>query len=234
VANTEDLIKLMGDLNMQLEAQHHEIIMIFTEQKESNRAILDLGQDSNVVLHDVDRMLREMKKNAETKSSDPKTKGKAPGDLKSAAARQGAGLNIVRWFFSNVTNPVIQFREIESHYSKGTTQWIYRDDRCQAWTRGETSFLCVTGKAGLGKSFLSFSVIALLRETLKSPLKASLAFYFFRDEHSELQSLKNALSCAVIQIAESDSTFCEFPLPCAFGDNVLEYQSYGCCLGGMD
>jgi hypothetical protein len=199
----------MGDLDMRLGAQHDEMIMIFAEQKESNKAILGVSQDSNVILHGVDRMLREMKKNAEAKNTDPKAKGKAPGDLKSAAARQGAGLNIVHWFFSNVTNPSIQFLEIEGVYSKNTTQWIYRDDRYQAWTRGETPLLCVTGKAGLGKSFLAFSVIGSLKETLKSPSEASLAFYFFRDEHSELQSLKNALSCAVVQIAESDSGFCE-------------------------
>jgi len=194
---------------MRLGAQHNEMIMIFAEQKESSRAILEVSQDSNVILHGVDTMLREMKKNAEAKNVEPKARGITPGDLKTAAARHATGLNIVRWVFSNVTNPSIQLLEIESVYLKNTTQWIYRDDRYQAWTRGETPLLCVTGKAGLGKSFMAFSVIGSLRETLKRLSKASLAFYFFRDEHSELQSVKNALSCAVVQIAESDSGYCE-------------------------
>lgn len=203
VANTQDLLKLMGDLDMKLDLHHQEVMMVFADQREDIESLVQLSDQQVDRLEAIDRMLKEMKSNAEAKNP-----GAVPPS--SNPAMEYAGNNLVNYFFRTVTNPLIQYREIENFFVIGTCKWILTHDLYLAWQDGKFPFLWISGEAGIGKSFAAYAVLDAMKKHLEnSPAPKIFAYYFFRDERVETRSVTNALHCIIRQVAAADSKYCE-------------------------
>lgn len=78
-----------------------------------------------------------------------------------------------------------------------------------SWVAGDTNFLHITGKEGIGKSFLSHAAIENLLNTSDDLERRSVAYFYFKEESVSLQSTNNALACAVWQVAGSNSRYAQ-------------------------
>ena len=85
---------------------------------------------------------------------------------------------------------MVQFRDIESSFVKGTFGWIEHEESYKSFLDGG-SYLWIHGHRGLGKSCLAYSIIHRLAETYGNQSRPSVAYFFFKEEHEELQSVKN-------------------------------------------
>ncbi|CAK4017686.1 glyoxalase bleomycin resistance dioxygenase [Lecanosticta acicola] len=97
--------------------------------------------------------------------------------------------------------------DISESFVEGTTKWIFEDDTYKSWSEGEVPALWLAGEAGTGKSFLAHAIAANLEQRQRE--HASVASFFFREDQDALRSLRNALRCAVLQIADSNPAYLE-------------------------
>jgi hypothetical protein len=86
---------------------------------------------------------------------------------------------------------------------KGTFDWIEHEESYKSFLDG-SSYLWIHGHRGLSKSCLEYSIIHRLAESFGNQPRTSVAYFFFREEHEELRSVKNMLGSIVIQIAVAD------------------------------
>ena len=100
-----------------------------------------------------------------------------------------------------------QRREIAESFVEGTTKWIFEDETYKSWTEGDIPALWLAGGAGTGKSFLTHAIASSLERRHEEHV--SVASFFFREDQDALRSLRNALRCAVLQIADSNSAYLE-------------------------
>jgi hypothetical protein len=205
VANTEDLIRLMGDLDLKLDMQHREIMNVFAQQGQSFQGLFQLGWEQISLMQGVDKALKEMMKNTNTMEQGSKSQG-APLALKSATRK---GAHLVNFYFSSPTDPAVQYREIENLFVTGTSKWIFQNELFIAWRDAKFPILWISGNAGAGKSCLAYTIANSLKEDVNGQSRTSVAYYFFKYEHLELRSVKNALYCIITQIAALDNKYCE-------------------------
>ncbi|KAF1986953.1 hypothetical protein K402DRAFT_463084 [Aulographum hederae CBS 113979] len=88
-------------------------------------------------------------------------------------------------------------------------QLVLLEDQYLSWTRNEQSLLWLCGGPGLGKTSLSHAIISDLKDRFLGHRRTAVAFFYFREEHDNLKSFRDALGCAAVQIAEQDATYCE-------------------------
>jgi DNA polymerase III delta prime subunit len=108
--------------------------------------------------------------------------------------------------FATQAEPAIQLKEIHAGFVPGTFGWVFEDDGFKAFMDG-SPILWISGPPGIGKSCVAHSIIGKLLESTSSDPRASVAYYFFREEHEELRSAKNMLKAAVIQTAIGDGKY---------------------------
>jgi hypothetical protein len=56
---------------------------------------------------------------------------------------------------------------------------------------------------------LAQAIISHLEATYRGHAQTTVAYFYFREEHEDVRSFRNALRCAVVQIAENDNAYCE-------------------------
>ena len=137
------------------------------------------------------------------KQSAPSTKAKDPN------SRRHYALTQVKRAFSSNAKPTNQESDIAYSFVEGTSKWIFKEESYSTWLSALSSTLWVHGAAGIGKSCLAYSVLKRLKGSVQDEEQTSIAYFYFREEHEELRSVKNALSWMVIQTAESDPSYCE-------------------------
>jgi hypothetical protein len=146
--------------------------------------------------------------NQKKREDDAQKDGGKRGSNKSndSGAKRSITLNQVKTSFANLADPVVQFRDIESLFVKGTFSWIEHEDSYKSFLDG-SSYLWIYSHRGLGKSCLAYSIIHRLAESYGNQPRTSVAYFFFKEEHEELRSVKNMLSSIVIQVAVADERY---------------------------
>jgi hypothetical protein len=109
--------------------------------------------------------------------------------------------------FWSPAEPVIQFQDIENSFVKGTFKWIEHEENYKSFLDGTSDYLWIYGHRGLGKSCLAYSIIERLGESRGNKPRTSVAYFFFKEEHGELRSVRNMLSSVVIQVAVADEKY---------------------------
>lgn len=98
-----------------------------------------------------------------------------------------------------------QRQDIEDSFAKGTATWIFEDDAYKAWADGDQSVLWLSGSAGTGKTYIAHAITSRLES--RRDEHTSVAHFFFREDSNDLRSFRNALRCAVLQIAEKNDAY---------------------------
>jgi hypothetical protein len=142
--------------------------------------------------------------NQESKKDNEKEGPRKPKE--DAGAKRNAALNLVKTMFVTQAEPAIQLKEMQAAFVPGTFGWVFEEDDFKTFMDG-SPFLRISGPPGIGKSCVAYSIIRKLLESTSSDPRASVAYYFFREEHEELRSANNMLRAAVIQTAIGDGKY---------------------------
>lgn len=90
----------------------------------------------------------------------------------------------------------------------GTGQWLLEDEDYKFWLSKEINNLAwIQGDAGIGKSFLSETIVTNLKRS--STYSNCYASFFFRETQDGLSSFENALCYLSFQIAEKNLNYLE-------------------------
>jgi hypothetical protein len=146
---------------------------------------------------------RRMIRNQESKKENEKEGPRKPKD---AGAKRNAALNLVKTMFATQAEPAIQLKEMHAAFVPGTFGWVFEEEGFKTFMDG-SPILRISGPPGIGKSCVAYSIIGKLLESTSRDPRASVAYYFFREEHEELRSAKNMLRAAVIQTAIGDGKY---------------------------
>ena len=128
---------------------------------------------------------------------------------KDTAGKKHEAFNRVKNKFHGVADEKAQRQEIINSMVEGTSKWIFEEEKYTQWQSGERPLLWISGNAGLGKSYLVHSVLDQLEKNTSGQSRTSVVYFFFKEEHEEYRSIKRAVDQMIIQIAESDSVYCE-------------------------
>ncbi|ORY05487.1 hypothetical protein BCR34DRAFT_604521 [Clohesyomyces aquaticus] len=167
----------------------------------------------------------ELMKNLHTEKSKPdsqdKDKKKQPlksggkgdaGDKKSKALRSmktsfdDKSAVFPAWRSAQSEN-IAQHKEIQADFIPHTGDWITGEEQFEQWMDGKNPLLWIRGPEGIGKSFLVETVLQKL--VAKGDTHASVAYFHFKEDFPYLQSAHNALACATLQVAESNTRYAE-------------------------
>ena len=137
------------------------------------------------------------------KQSATSTKAKDPN------SRRYYALSQVKRAFSSSAKPKDQELDIKYSFVEGTSSWLFKEESYNTWLSTQSSSLWLNGAGGMGKSCLAYAAVKNLTAAVQEEERTSISYFYFRDEHEELKSVKNALSWMVIQTAEQDPSYCE-------------------------
>jgi hypothetical protein len=150
------------------------------------------------------KMYKDRRREEDAQNDDGK---RASKKVKDSGAKRSATLNEVKNAFWSPAEPVIQFQDIENSFVKGTFKWIEHEENYKSFLDGTSDYLWIYGHRGLGKSCLAYSIIERLGESRGNKPRTSVAYFFFKEEHGELRSVRNMLSSVVIQVAVADEKY---------------------------
>lgn len=139
----------------------------------------------------------------------PERPSKGPG-ASAAGSRRYRNAQVKRHFSDGAEAHNIikaQRREIAESFVKGTSTWIFEDEAYKSWIDGSLPALWIAGCAGTGKTFLAHAITSSLES--RNDQNFSVASFFFREDSDAVRSLRNALRCAVLQIADSNPAYLE-------------------------
>lgn len=89
--------------------------------------------------------------------------------------------------------------------------WLLREPLFREWVHRKISLLWLLGGPGAGKSFLSSRIISHLKDVRSQqvplPVATSVAFFYIKEDDSQLRSMTTILKSIASQIAKSDPTF---------------------------
>jgi hypothetical protein len=149
--------------------------------------------------------------NEEKKKQEVKSKGDV-GDRKFQALRElkkffnGNSNVFPSWVEAHQEN-LTQNEDMRDNKVGKTAEWLTKHPNFETWIDGGHPLLWLRGAEGIGKSFLAYSVIEMLR--LRHNEHTLLAYFYFKEEHPYQQSMQNAFASAALQIAESNSKYAE-------------------------
>ncbi|RLL95865.1 hypothetical protein CFD26_105362 [Aspergillus turcosus] len=93
----------------------------------------------------------------------------------------------------------------------GTGDWIRREDVFQGWLDRDLPVMFVSGNPGSGKSYLSSSIIAFLRDKypqgVQHPSHVSIGYFFFKDDNPATRSFHQALRDLAYQLSRNDPAY---------------------------
>jgi len=93
----------------------------------------------------------------------------------------------------------------------GSGDWLLAEPLFREWVQRKAPLLWILGGPGAGKSFLSSRIIRHLKDvqSQKMPLPGatSVAFFYIKEDDSQLRSLITILKSIALQIAKNDLTF---------------------------
>ena len=125
--------------------------------------------------------------------------------------RKQTAYNVVKRVFALIDDPQLRYRDFAYSAVEGMTEWFIKTPELVSWMEGvpESPFLWVTGAPGMGKSWISYSVICALQKLTAGNIKSSVAFHYYQGDSLERGALQGLVKSAITQIAQQDRIYCE-------------------------
>jgi NACHT domain len=103
------------------------------------------------------------------------------------------------------------FEKAKDELLKDSGLWILDEELFSAWMDGKIPLLFIYGSPGAGKSFLSCRIIQILGQVhpqgVQGAPRASVAYFFCKNNASGLRSHRSILLTIAYQIAKNDPTY---------------------------
>jgi len=193
------------------------VMMKQSQEMSSKQDVLSTKQETILEMQrELIRKFTEQSKSHERAQEKEKSQ---PGQKKSKtdpADKKRDALNQIKACFTQYSDwsvvskeAKIQRREIKSIIVDGTGAWLFEEKGYDNWVNDVSPILYLRGIAGIGKSFLAYTVVSAVETSLKERKNATSACFFFREEQHALQSWREALFCLAFQIAEQNPKYGE-------------------------
>lgn len=210
LGNTVDLQRSSGETRELLQQMEQEL----QENSEASRKIMEeqfsmlqeMAEKQNTMFNDVKKLL-EFEMDRRRKESLPKQSGtKSSGNSKPPTS------NSVRMTLGYSTDPGKEYQSLRHSLIPDTGTWIFEEPAWKAWAeQGEgddvSPILAVSGPRGSGKSHLAASIYDRLKKNADET--TCVVHFYFREDTKDLDEFCNAISWAVVQIAEYNATLCD-------------------------
>ena len=99
------------------------------------------------------------------------------------------------------------YRSISQNKVQGTGNWIFEDDLMDEWLERKSELLWILGVGGVGKSFLSSTIISELQSRASNQ---SVAYFYIKNDIGTTGSVNNLLKSVAFQLASSNAEYQEF------------------------
>ena len=103
------------------------------------------------------------------------------------------------------------FEKLKDELLENSGLWILDESSFSAWINEKIPFLFIWGSPGVGKSFLTCRIVQILRDVhpqgIQDASRASVAFYFYRNNAAGLRSYRIALLTIAYQLAKNDAVY---------------------------
>ncbi|KAK8013076.1 hypothetical protein PG991_010451 [Apiospora marii] len=113
--------------------------------------------------------------------------------------KEGIGLESFRRWLSS-PDPSTNFNRAREQHQDGTGEWLTEGEIYSLWKEDHNSFILLTGIPGCGKTVLSSSVVADLKQD--PHISQSLVYFYFDFNDIEKQSFDKALRSLITQLYE--------------------------------
>ncbi|CAN9315429.1 unnamed protein product [Alternaria alternata] len=90
---------------------------------------------------------------------------------------------------------------------QNTAQWVFEHQSFKNWVDGKDPILWLKGTEGVGKSFLTQSIIENLRKRQEEHIW--VAYFYFKEAFPYLQSRQNAFASSALQLADTHTKYAE-------------------------
>jgi len=90
---------------------------------------------------------------------------------------------------------------------EGTGEWLLQSDDFHNWIDDNFPIFWLHGLPGVGKTYLTYTVLAYLRQRERDYRRHSVAWFRFTGSNDDARSLTYALLNMVLEIAKSDETY---------------------------
>lgn len=132
-----------------------------------------------------------------------------PDKLNDSGAKKGAALNLIKNFFSGPIDPVVPFLDIQNSFVKDTFTWLDAEEGYQSLIAGTAPLIWVCGERGLGKSYLTYSIIERLEKVVHNEPRTSIAYFFYNGLYEGFHRPKLMLGSTIAMISEFDIKYRE-------------------------
>ncbi|KAI0808837.1 hypothetical protein GGR55DRAFT_680053 [Xylaria sp. FL0064] len=112
---------------------------------------------------------------------------------------------LMKWL--SKADPYENHESASSVHLKGTSEWVFNCKQWQAWTDASSSFLCVTGFPGAGKTILFSQIVSCLLNQRHESYNISVAYFYCDFRRKEFQCAKSVVGSIVAQLCS------QFPYP---------------------
>jgi hypothetical protein len=131
--------------------------------------------------------------------------------LVSANEAQQSQLEIVRHILrpSQPDSAQTWYDRISKTRVPGTGDWVLKENIFKSWVEQGTPIIFVSGTPGAGKSYLTASMIAFLKDQFAphNDTQVSTAYFFFKDNNPDTRSVHQALRDLAYQICITNATY---------------------------
>lgn len=103
--------------------------------------------------------------------------------------------DIIKWL--SAPDPSINFNKARELHQSGTGQWLLDSPKYRSWKVDTGSFLWLYGRPGCGKTILSSTIIANLKEDMTSQ---TLLYFYFNFTDVEKRSTDKAVRSLIEQL----------------------------------
>lgn len=114
------------------------------------------------------------------------------------------------------------FMAIDEQRVKGSCEWLVRKESFQDWLKSnDSSFYCLAGQPGTGKTILSGKVIAHVKS-----IEGRCSFYFFHDQNKGVSDITNFILSLARQMASQDQEVLKICLAVYDADESLSQRNH--------
>ncbi|KAJ4288968.1 hypothetical protein N0V90_011310 [Kalmusia sp. IMI 367209] len=164
------------------------------------------------------RNKKDTESRSEPKGTEKRKQTSKLGGIGDISDKKAQALRPLKAFFDDEKNESLNWstahkenialhRDHKDEFVIGTAEWLFTEPAWEQWITGENFLLWLRRVDGVGKFFLSF---ASVRKLLDQADGSAVTFFHFREDVTCLQSVRNAIACTALQVAESDLKYAKY------------------------
>lgn len=166
----------------------HDILTVVTRQEERGAEYTD----------GLRQVMKTLNKMSNAKGSQQ--------NLVDAGSRKSIAMRTLETFLDYNLDDKVDLMSLEGHYIDGTYTWFRTEEVFHDFEIGKSRHLWLSGRAGMGKSMLAYTVIKALQDELVGESTTTVAHFFFHGDGNR-RFVSQMLRSCVLQVAIRNNSY---------------------------